>query len=75
MTSGGHVYELVTSKSAPRTRGTAGSQLPIPLLKTPTSQLGVNGGPQPPAKRKKGGRGPTLEDEVVFLLPLWPDTE
>jgi DNA (cytosine-5)-methyltransferase 1 len=75
MTSGGHAYELVTPKSAPRTRGTAGSQLVIPLLKTPTSQLGVNGGPQPPEKRKEGGHGPTLEDEVVFLLPLWPETE
>jgi hypothetical protein len=39
------------------------------LLKTPTSQLGANGGPQHPDKRKAGGHGPTLEDEVVFLLP------
>ncbi|MGW2643662.1 DNA cytosine methyltransferase [Streptomyces sp. NPDC001393] len=41
----------------------------IPLLKTPTSQLGRNGGPQHPDKRRAGGHGPTLEDEVVFLLP------
>jgi DNA (cytosine-5)-methyltransferase 1 len=53
---------------APHPR-TAGSSSPIPLLKTPTAQLGVNGGPQHPAKRKAGGHGPTLEDEVVFLLP------
>ena len=41
----------------------------LALLKTPTSQLAVNGGPQHPNKRKAGGHGPTLEDEVVFLLP------
>lgn len=29
----------------------------------------MNGGPQPPAKRKKGGHGPTLEDEAVFYFP------
>jgi DNA (cytosine-5)-methyltransferase 1 len=45
------------------------SASPFPLLKTPTSQLGANGGPQHPDKRKAGGHGPTLEDEVVFLLP------
>ncbi|WAL67097.1 hypothetical protein ORV05_04735 [Amycolatopsis cynarae] len=38
------------------------------LLKTPTAQLASNGGPQHPEKRKAGGHGPTLEDEVVFLL-------
>lgn len=38
-------------------------------MKTPTAQLGANGGPQHPDKRKAGGHGPTLEDEVVFLLP------
>lgn len=35
-----------------------------PLLKTPTAQLAVNGGSQPPGKRKAGGHGPTLADEV-----------
>lgn len=40
-----------------------------PLLKTPTAQLGINGGPQHPDKRRAGGHGPTLEDEVTFLLP------
>ncbi|MGW3992185.1 hypothetical protein ACWEF6_01730 [Amycolatopsis sp. NPDC004772] len=41
------------------------------MLKTPTSNLGSNGGPQLPEKRKAGGHGPTLEDEVyeLSLLP------
>jgi hypothetical protein len=39
------------------------------LLKTPTSQLAVNGGSQHPDKRRKGGHGPTLADEVEHLLP------
>jgi DNA (cytosine-5)-methyltransferase 1 len=38
------------------------------LLKTPTSQLAVNGGSQHPDKRKEGGHGPTLADEVEHLL-------
>ncbi|MFK0124925.1 hypothetical protein ACIQSP_16610 [Streptomyces nigra] len=40
-----------------------------PLLKTPTANLGVNGGSQHPDKRKAGGHGPTLADEVEHLLP------
>lgn len=39
------------------------------LLKTPTTQLAVNGGSQHPEKRKAGGHGPTLADEVEHLLP------
>ena len=39
------------------------------LFKTPTSQLAVNGGSQHPDKRKQGGHGPTLADEVEHLLP------
>lgn len=39
------------------------------LLKTPTSQLAVNGGSQHPDKRRGGGHGPTLADEVEHLLP------
>lgn len=39
------------------------------LLKTPTAQLAVNGGSQHPDKRKAGGHGPTLADEVEHLLP------
>ncbi|MCA0217950.1 MAG: hypothetical protein LCH43_11420 [Actinobacteria bacterium] len=43
--------------------------LPEALLKTPTSQLAANGGSQHPSKRKEGGHGPTLADEVEHLLP------
>ena len=39
------------------------------LLRTPTAQLAVNGGSQHPDKRKAGGHGPTLADEVEHLLP------
>jgi hypothetical protein len=41
----------------------------VKLLKTPTAQLAVNGGSQHPDKRKRGGHGPTLADEVEHLLP------
>jgi len=41
----------------------------VALLKTPTSQLAINGGSQHPDKRKEGGHGPTLADEVEHLLP------
>ncbi|MCX4792465.1 hypothetical protein OG369_42580 [Streptomyces sp. NBC_01221] len=40
-----------------------------PLLKTPTANLAINGGSQHPDKRKQGGHGPTLADEVEHLLP------
>ena len=49
--------------------------LPLPtvveaLLKTPTAQLAVNGGSQHPDKRREGGHGPTLADQVEHeLLP------
>lgn len=39
------------------------------LLKTPTAQLAENGGSQHPDKRRAGGHGPTLADEVEHLLP------
>jgi hypothetical protein len=39
----------------------------IALLLTPTAQLAVNGGSQPPAKRKAGGHGPTLADQIEHL--------
>jgi hypothetical protein len=42
------------------------------LLKTPTAQLAVNGGSQHPDKRRAGGHGPTLADQVEHLLPT-PD--
>lgn len=41
----------------------------IALLKTPTAQLAANGGSQHPDKRKAGGHGPTLADQVEHLLP------
>ncbi|WIA99716.1 hypothetical protein [Curtobacterium sp. MCBA15_012] len=41
----------------------------IALLKTPLSNLGENGGSQHPDKRRAGGHGPTLADEVEHLLP------
>lgn len=42
----------------------------VELLKTPTAQLAVNGGSQDPEKRKAGGHGPTLADQVEHsLLP------
>lgn len=40
-----------------------------PLLKTPTANLAVNGGSQHPDKRRSGGHGPTLANEVEHLLP------
>ncbi|MGI5404161.1 DNA (cytosine-5-)-methyltransferase [Streptomyces sp. CA-135486] len=43
------------------------------LFKTPTANLASNGSAQHPDKRKAGGHGPTLEDEVVFLLDVDPD--
>ncbi|WP_233289232.1 MULTISPECIES: hypothetical protein [unclassified Kitasatospora] len=40
----------------------------VTLLKTPTSNLGVIGGSQHPDKRRQGGHGPNLSDEVEHLL-------
>jgi DNA (cytosine-5)-methyltransferase 1 len=39
------------------------------MFRTPTAQLAVNGGSQHPDKRKDGGHGPPLADEVEHLLP------
>lgn len=50
------------------TRGRLEAQVDL-LLKTPTSQLAVNGGSQHPETRKAGGHGPTLADEIEHLLP------
>ena len=41
----------------------------IAMLKTPTANLAINGGSQHPEKRKAGGHGPTLADEIEHLLP------
>lgn len=40
----------------------------VRLLKTPTAQLAVNGGSQHPDKRREGGHGPTLADQVEHTL-------
>jgi hypothetical protein len=42
------------------------------LFKTPTAQLAINGGSQHPSKRRAGGHGPTLADEVEKELALLP---
>ncbi len=47
----------------------AGDRQPLTLLRTPTAQLAINGGSQHPDKRRAGGHGPTLADEVEHLLP------
>ncbi len=57
--------------SGPRTAASGPSSPPGPpgtLLKTPTSNIGKNGGSQHPSKRKSGGHGPNLADEVEWLL-------
>jgi hypothetical protein len=41
----------------------------LPMLKTPTAQLAINGGSQHPRKRKAGGHGPTLADQIEHELP------
>jgi hypothetical protein len=63
------------TNGGPNQRGSSGD-LALPsavhrllLFRTPTSQLAVNGGSQHPDKRKAGGHGPTLADEVEHLLP------
>jgi hypothetical protein len=65
-------------KGGPNQKGSSGDMmLPsvvahLALFRTPTAQLAINGGSQHPSKRKAGGHGPTLADEVeneVALLP------
>jgi hypothetical protein len=48
---------------------------PEALFKTPTANLGSNGAAQHPNKRKAGGHGPTLADEVCFLLNVEPEDQ
>ena len=49
----------------------AGPDRALTLLPTPTSNLGDNGGPQDPAKRRAGGHSVSIEDAVhgLTLLP------
>lgn len=73
-TRAGRAYAPLTSGRLIVGRGYSSSPGPQrphgePLLKTPTANLGSNGGTQHPAKRKAGGHGPTLADEIEHLLP------
>jgi hypothetical protein len=45
------------------------------LLRTPTAQLAANGGSQHPEKRKAGGHGPTLADQVEHQLLPTPSAQ
>lgn len=78
MTRSGQAFELPTL--VPPTSDTGCSSLPTPratrggsstemerLLVTPNEQLAINGGSQPPEKRKAGGHGPTLADQIENL--------
>jgi len=60
---------VVQSLPTPRASRGASTTETERLLKTQTSQLAVNGGSQHPDKRRAGGHGPTLADEVEKLLP------
>lgn len=63
---------FVPPTSGPRTDASGRFSPPGPpttLLKTPTSNIGKNGGSQHPDKRRSGGHGPNLADEVEWLLP------
>jgi len=51
----------------PRASGRASASENVALLVTPTAQLASNGGSQPPAKRRAGGHGPTLADQIEHL--------
>ena len=48
---------------------------PEALFKTPTANLGSNGAAQHPDQRTAGGHGPTLADEVCFLLHVEPEEQ
>jgi hypothetical protein len=67
---GATVLEGRERAGRPRTSGDMDLPLAVSrLLKTPTAQLASNGGSQHPDKRRSGGHGPTLADEVEHLLP------
>ena len=60
------------TKGGPNQAGSSGDMMlpsAVQLFRTPTAQLADNGGSQHPDKRKSGGHGPTLADEVEHLLP------
>lgn len=67
-------YDMTSGLPTPRARdwkygGKDGLDEALILLKTPTANLAANGGSQHPDKRREGGHGPTLADEVEHLLP------
>lgn len=62
---GGCAFELPQLRALTSVTGGSVSR----PLKTPTANLGSNGGARPPAERRAGGHGPTLDDEVCYLLP------
>lgn len=78
MTRSGCAFELPTLEPAiselefsllhsPRaTRGGSSSEN-ARMLVTPTAQIAVNGGSQPPEKRRAGGHGPTLADQIEHM--------
>ena len=51
-----------------RRGGLISGHVSLRLFVTPTAQLAINGGSQHPDKRRAGGHGPTLADQVEFLL-------
>lgn len=65
-------YAYARPMWALRTGASGSSWSPFSLLRTPTAQLAVNGGSQPPAKRLAGGHQPTLADQVEHDLPVLP---
>src|SRR5574343_278571 len=60
---------IATGGAPQDSKGKRDLRLDVLMFRTPTAQLGVNGGSQHPDKRRAGGHGPTLADEVEHLLP------
>ncbi|SEG98685.1 DNA-methyltransferase (dcm) [Saccharopolyspora kobensis] len=56
-----------TEKDAETGGGGQISVLRFTFLPTPTANLGSNGGPQPPEKRRAGNHSVSIEDVVAFL--------
>jgi len=75
MAGEGHHDSRSASVRRAHRRQSEGRQLSVEetvvLLSTPTAQLAVNGGSQPPDKRRAGGHQPTLADQAEHdLLPM-----
>jgi hypothetical protein len=68
-----HGLYFARPTSVPRTNETGYSSSPsMPLLLSPTANLAINGGSQPMAKRRAGGHGPTLADQLEHEIPVLP---